>query len=157
VRTARRHGLKPYVYFIHGLPGQTPESSRRTARLIHEMGPEVEKITVYRFKPLPGSAFEDEPPGTPSWMDQSSRTISEAAREVNLGKKNAFVGRVIKVIAAEGNFQRKGEVICFPLRSGPIVTVPGPRRLIGKELRVRITRAISERLLSGELLELSNP
>jgi radical SAM superfamily enzyme YgiQ (UPF0313 family) len=153
VRMAKRYGLRPYVYFIHGLPGQTPAIADRSARLIREMGPDVEKITVYRFKPLPGSAFAGEPQGPPSRRDPASHAISEAAREVNLNKKDAYIGKRIPGIVAERNFQRGGQVIVFPLEGGPIVTVPGSNRLIGKRVKVAPTRAISERLLAGKVVE----
>ena len=153
VRIARDHGLKPYVYFIHGLPGQTMGSANKTSRLIRRMGPYVEKITVYRFKPLPGSAFEDEPAGPPRWKDEASNLISNAAKKINLEKKDSYLGRTLEVLAAERNFKRKGEIIGFPTRGGPIVSLSGSKELIGKKLKVKISQVISERLLSGELVE----
>ncbi len=152
VRTAKKHGLRPYVYFIHGLPGQTVESARRTCQLMYRMEPYVEKITVYRFKPLPRSAFEGEPPGPPRWKDESSKIIAQAAREINLRKKEEYAGRMLDVIGAEPNMKRKGEVLCYPVAGGPIVTVRGPRSLIGQRLKVRVVRSASERLLTGEVL-----
>ncbi len=156
VRIARRHGLKPYVYFIHGLPGQSHETAWRTAELIRRMGKDVEKITAYRFKPLPGSAFEGEPTGPPSRSDEDSGLISRAAREVNLSKKGIYVGKTLEVVVAEPNFERKGQVIGFPVDEGPIVTMSGGRRLIGNRVKVRIRRAISDRLLQGEMVGVEN-
>ena len=153
VRIARKHGLRPYAYFIHGLPGQTLDSARKTSQLMHRMEPYVEKLTVYRFKPLPHSAFEGEPSGPPRWEDPASNLIAEAAREINLRKKDAYVGRTMEVIAAEPNMERRGDVFCFPVAGGPMVTVRGSKKLIGNRLNVKVTRALSERLLAGEIVE----
>jgi len=153
VRIAKAHGLTPYVYFIHGLPGQTPQTARSTARLMGRMAPFVEKITVYRFKPLPGSAFEFEAPGPPAWQDGASRLIWETAKQINLKKKEAYIGRTMEVVVAEMNFERGDEVLGFPERSGPLVTFRGSPDLIGKRIRVRVVRAISDRLLFGEIFE----
>ncbi len=154
VRIARRYGLRPYVYFIHGLPGQTPAIAERTSQLIRKMGPDVEKITVYRFKPLPASAFAGESQGPPSRTDPASHRISEAARQVNLSKKRAYIGRRMPGIVAERNFQKGGQVIVYPVQGGPIVTVPGSTSLIGKRVEVAPTRTISERLLAGRVVKL---
>jgi len=151
-RIARKHGLRPHAYFIHGLPGQTLDSARKTSQLMHRMEPYVEKITVYRFKPLPGSAFEGERAGPPRWEDTASNLIAEAAREINLRKKDAYVGRTMEAIGAEPNMERMGEVFCFPVAGGPMVTVRGSRKLIGGRLNVRVTKALSERLLAGEVV-----
>jgi len=62
-KTAVKHGLRPHVYFIHGLPGQTDETARKTIEIMNEMVRSgAEKITLYRFKPLPLSAFQACPP-----------------------------------------------------------------------------------------------
>jgi radical SAM superfamily enzyme YgiQ (UPF0313 family) len=152
VRIARKHGLRPYAYFIHGLPGQTLESAKRTCQLMHTMEPYVDKITVYRFKPLPRSAFEGEQPGPPRWEDRASNLIAEGAREINLRKKDAYVGRTMEVIGAEPNMERRGEVFCFPVTGGPMITVRGSSEFIGSRLKVRVTKALSERLLAGEVI-----
>ena len=121
-----------------------------------KMEPFVEKITAYRFKPLPGSAFENEPPGTPRWMDGASLTISEAARDINQRKKGSYLGRTIDGFVVEKNFQRSGELIFYPREGGPIVTVRGSPKLIGRSAMVKIKGIVSERLLSGELVEMGS-
>ncbi|MBU7004881.1 MAG: B12-binding domain-containing radical SAM protein [Theionarchaea archaeon] len=156
VRTAKKHGLRPYVYFIHGLPGQTVETAGSTASLMRRMEPFVEKITAYRFKPLPGSAFELEAPGNPRWKDESSLMISEAAADINRKKKGSYLGRTIEGYLVEKNFQRRGELIFYPDRGGPIVTVGASSKLIGRRAKVKVTRIVSERLLSGEIVEMGS-
>jgi len=152
-RVARKHGLRPIAYFIHGLPGQTRETAGKTVEMMRKMEPFVEKITVYRFKPLPGSAFENESPGPPRWRDDSSRMISEAAREINRRKKREYMGKTVEGFLVERNLQRGDELIFYPSCGGPIVTVRAARELIGRRAKIKIKGVVSERLLSGEILE----
>jgi len=155
VRAARRHGLRPHVYFVYGLPGQTLARARRTARLIESIAGWAEKVTVYRFKPIPASAFESEPAGAASRTDPGSRLIVKAARDVNFKKKRELVGREVEAIVAEENLTRRGELICFPLLDGPVMAVKGGRELVGREVKVRVLGVLSEGLVRGEVVEVA--
>ncbi len=154
VRIAKSHGLKPYVYFIHGLPGQTIERARKTAGLIRTLGPLVSKITTYRFKPLPSSAFAQFGTGPPSRMDEASNIISEATREVNLEKKRLYVQELVDAVVAERNMVKRNQMIAFPITGGPIVTFQGDVSMIAKRVKLKIRKVISDRLLFGELKEI---
>ncbi len=153
VRIARSKGLKPYVYFIHGLPGQTMKSAARTSRMIRRMQKDAEKITIYRFKALPGSAFEKEASGPPGHSEPGSAMMVQAAREINMAKKDEYIGKVIDAIAAERNLRRRGQIVCYPAELGPVITVPGSAKLIGRRLRVRVDRAVTDGLLKGVVVE----
>ncbi|MDK2384085.1 MAG: radical SAM protein, partial [Candidatus Korarchaeota archaeon] len=87
-RLLRRHGMRPYVYFIHGLPGQTLTTARRTVSLMKKLGRAgVEKVTVERFTPLPGTAFQDMPPAPPAYRDKASLMIVREASRINIEAK----------------------------------------------------------------------
>ncbi len=148
VKTALRHGLRVYTYFIHGLPGQSLRTARKTVYMIEEfyrLG--VEKVTIYRFKPLPGSAFQNFNPAPPARRSRASMLIWSAAYRFNLERKKQLVGRRLTVLCAG----RGGRyVIAYPLRGGPTVYVKGaPRLKVGDEFKVRITDVISDRLVLG--------
>ena len=104
VITLRKYGLKPYVYFIYALPGETEESARKTVDFMEELyrlG--VEKITAYRFRPLPGTAFE----GLRTEVTSASRMIAEKAKEINERAKVRYIGAKVKAIAAGYHEARK--------------------------------------------------
>ena len=152
VQLLRRHGLRPYVYFIHGLPGQTPESAERTARYIARLGDlGVEKVTIYRFKPLPGSAFEGMPPGRPAALDEGSRMIVEAARRVNIEAKRRMVGLRLRALVA-GRY--KGRALAYPVLHGPVVLLEeaAPERLKGMLVEVEVSGVVDDRMVRGRVV-----
>jgi len=107
VKIAHKYHLRPHVYFIHSLPGQTEQTATATARLIRKLSPYIDKVTIYRFRPLPLSAFSEFPQPPAAVKDSSSKIIAKAANEVNLQKKRNFLGKVVRVIVSEPNFKDK--------------------------------------------------
>ncbi|MEM4789593.1 MAG: radical SAM protein, partial [Ignisphaera sp.] len=54
-----KYGLKPYVYIMYRIPFEDPEDISRTINVIHHLEKlGVERIVLYRFKPLPRTALE---------------------------------------------------------------------------------------------------
>jgi radical SAM superfamily enzyme YgiQ (UPF0313 family) len=154
VRSAVRHGLRPYVYFIHGLPEQTAETARRTVEAMIEIANEgAEKITLYRFKPLPLSAFERFPPAPPARKSRESKTIEKVARRLNMELKRRLIGKTLDVMAFKyiSQGERKGTVT-YPVSDGPVVLIREKNIEPGKRLKVQITETVSDRLVGGEML-----
>ncbi len=151
VQLLKKHGLRPYVYFIHGLPGQTLESARKTASYIGRLGRlGVEKVTTYRFRPLPGSAFEGIPPGRPAALDEASRMIVEAARKVNVEAKKRMVGLRIRAVVA-GKY--KGRALAYPLLHGPVVLLDKQSEdLRGMVVEAEITGVVDDRMVRGKIV-----
>jgi radical SAM superfamily enzyme YgiQ (UPF0313 family) len=152
VRTAVRHGLRPYVYFIHGLPGQTAKTARDTVDLMQEMfNANVEKLTIYKFKPLPLSAFAKFAPALPARLDKNSKKIEKVARRLNLESKSRLVGRTIDVIASR-SIREKGRegTITYPVSDGPVVLLSNKIAREGERLTVKVTEVLSDRLVRGE-------
>lgn len=153
VKIAFKYGLKAHVYFIHSLPGQTKQTAMETADLIHKIKPFIEKVTIYRFRPLPLSAFGDYKEPEAAVKNPISQIISDAANEVNLSKKRDFIGEILKVIISEINYRDDTGTIANILSGGPMVAVPNSRDKIGEIVDVKITKVLSDKLLLGVIYE----
>ena len=153
VKLLRKHGLRPYLYFIHGLPGETVEDLVETAGFVRSLsGAGVEKVTVYRFTPLPMSAFGDFPKAPPAHQRAGARELVEAAKEVNKLSKKELLGREIEVVLAE---EKREFWIAYPLKHGPVVYVKGVSRASsGDRALVRVTRVVSDRAVEAKLAHL---
>ncbi len=148
LRRLKKAGLKPYVYFIHGLPGQSVENVSETVQAIHEavrLG--AERVILYRFTSLPMSAFAGCPSGPPAARDPLSRRIWEAAREANRGRKEAMVGQRIRVVVAEPYDRDRRYMVAYPLRHGPVVLLEGAEGREGAILDVTVADVASDRMV----------
>ncbi|MHA1156321.1 MAG: B12-binding domain-containing radical SAM protein [Candidatus Heimdallarchaeota archaeon] len=153
VKIAHKYGLKSHVYFIHSLPGQTKQTATETVKLIHNLEPYIEKVTIYRFRPLPMSAFGDVPPPEPAIRNPISKMIADAANEVNLRKKTNLVGKKIRVILSEPNYREENGAIANILEGGPMVAVEDAKERIGEIVTVFIDKVITEKLVHGKIVE----
>ena len=150
VRRLRRAGLKPYVYFIHGLPGQTEETVDRTVKAISEsMRLGAERVTLYRFQSLPWSAFSECPSGPPAAKDRMSRRIYEAAQEANRGRKEEAMGSRLRVVLAEPYDRDPSLMVGYPMKHGPVVLVEGAAGREGEVVEVQLTTVASDRAVKG--------
>jgi radical SAM superfamily enzyme YgiQ (UPF0313 family) len=153
VKIGHKYGLRAHVYFIHSLPGQTKKFAEETAAFIRKLEPYVEKVTIYRFRPLPLSAFGDFPEPKPAIRNPISKMIADAANEVNLSKKKNLVGEIVQVIISEANLRDETGAIAYILKGGPMVAVENARDKIGKIVTVKITKALSEKLILGIIIK----
>jgi len=150
VRRLRRAGLKPYVYFIHGLPGQTEETVDRTVAAIRQAAGEgAERVILYRFTSLPWSAFQDCPSGPPAAKDRLSARIHEAARMANRARKEAAVGTRLRVVTAEPYDRDPSLTVAYPMKHGPVVLVEGAQGSAGQVMDVTVTSVASDRAVRG--------
>jgi radical SAM superfamily enzyme YgiQ (UPF0313 family) len=151
VKHAIVYGLRPYVYFIHGLPGQTMDTAKQTVDLMDKMAKiGAEKITIYRFKPLPMSAFGDFELPPPATKNEASKIILEKAKQINLEKKKLLVGKTLEVGVAEKI--KAGKYIAYPLEEGPTIVLKAERAPINEMVKVKITRVINEKVVEAELI-----
>ena len=152
VRTSVRYGLRPYVYFIHGLPGQTAKTARDTVDIMQKMfKANVEKLTIYKFKPLPLSAFAKFAPALPARMNKDSKKIEKVVRRLNLESKLRLVGRVLDVVACRSVRENGREgTITYPVSDGPVVLLSKGIARQGDRLKVKVTEVLSDRLVRGE-------
>ncbi|MFP3950584.1 MAG: B12-binding domain-containing radical SAM protein [Candidatus Bathyarchaeia archaeon] len=153
IRRLSSAGLKPYVYFIHGLPGQDEETVDRT---VEAMSRSVEngsrRIILYRFRSLPMSSFANEPSGPPSVHDPQSRRIYEAATKANLEIKETLLGRVLRVVVAEPYDRDPRLYVAYPMKHGPVILVEDAEGRVGDVIDVKVTGIESERLLRGRVI-----
>jgi len=79
IRTALECGFVPHVDMIFGLPGETTEEMHESVELCYKLAEMGAKTHGHVFMPLPGSAFEEMPPGR---LDQESRRrLGELSRK----------------------------------------------------------------------------
>jgi radical SAM superfamily enzyme YgiQ (UPF0313 family) len=150
VVTARRYGMSPFIYLIYGLPGETPETVSESVRIMQELrAAGAERIILYGFHALPASAFEGFPASTPN--DPVSASLRAASEEINRARKDAYVGREVRGIAAEPSLDKHGYTMVYPLGEGPIMTVQGGYSS-GAIVTVRITKVLSAGLVGGDVI-----
>ena len=152
VELLRRWGLRPYVYVIHGLPGQTRETSRKTEEAIEKSAHAgAERVILYRFQSLPASAFSGQPSGPPSTRDEDSKAIAQAAERINREARRGLVGQRIWVVAAERYRGDPERWVAYPLKHGPVVLVGGALRE-GALVQVRVTGLLGRRMVCAQPL-----
>ncbi|RDD54133.1 MAG: radical SAM protein [Candidatus Korarchaeota archaeon NZ13-K] len=147
IRLLKRYGLRPYAYFIHSLPGQSGpivNSTVRLMRLIFREG--AEKITVYRFKPLPGTSFQD----FRVKVDRNSKKMVKIAIELNRRRKRELLGEVIEAVVAP---KVGRHWYAYPVRGGPTIRLtPAEGLRVGKIVNVLVRNVLSDRLVEGSIV-----
>lgn len=155
LRRLKEAGLRPYVYFIHGLPGQTAKTVSQTVNAMRDavrLG--AERVILYRFTSLPMSAFAGCPSGPPVTRDPLSRRLWRAAREANRGVKEAMVGQRLRVVAAEPYDRDPRYMVAYPLRHGPVVLLEGAEGHVGEILDAKVVEAASDRMVRARTISL---
>ncbi len=153
LKRLKKAGMKPYVYFIHGLPGQNEETVGETVNMIKaSMSAGSDRVILYRFMSLPNSAFSQCPSGAPASQDPLSGRIYDAAQEANMGSKEDLVGERLKTVVAERYDRNRGFWVTYPLLHGPVVLVRAENIAEGDVLHVKISGIASERMVYGEVM-----
>jgi radical SAM superfamily enzyme YgiQ (UPF0313 family) len=151
VKIAKEFGMKPFVYLIYGLPGEDSETTEQSIKMMRESSEAgAERIILYGFRALPGSAFADFPES--STKDEHGIQLRKEAERINLQKKEQYVGTVVRGIAAEPSRTHHGFTMVYPLEEGPLMTVQGGFSS-GTFLSVRVTDVLSSGLVAGEVVE----
>jgi threonylcarbamoyladenosine tRNA methylthiotransferase MtaB len=136
-RLLKEAGLRPYVYLMYGLPLMRYKTYRRTLTAIEklrEIG--VEKITLYKFTPLPYTAFSRLHPSIRGF----TRIIGALKRRVekyNLEMKRRLIGRRIKALL----LAEKDRYYAYPFSHGPVIFVekkPGLEEYSGCLIEVEV-------------------
>nr|MDO8112213.1 radical SAM protein [Candidatus Sigynarchaeota archaeon] len=154
VALLKKYRIRYHAYFIHSLPGQTPQTVKESIDLMRWLeGEGAEKITIYRFKPLPGTAFEHHRVAK-KFLDDAEPEVQEAMR-INEAGKEKYLNKAYKVLIAEQDFRDKSAAIAYILQGGPKVKLPKCKHLVNdKKVHVaRITRVISDKVVEGALVE----
>jgi B12-binding domain/radical SAM domain protein len=72
IRTSFDCGFTPHVDMMFGLPGETSEELMASIEMCEDLAGMGAKVHGHVFMPLPGSAFENMPPGI---LDAESRSV----------------------------------------------------------------------------------
>ncbi|MDK6027772.1 radical SAM protein [Ignisphaera sp. 4213-co] len=153
IKLLKEHRLRPYVYLMHGLPFEKDEDILKTIQtidLLRDLG--VERIVLYRFTPLPYTAFEFAPRPKAAIFDPLRKILYDKVKEFNINQKKNFIGKLMKAIIAHKYGKKKGYLIAYPMKHGPVVIVKGSSSLIGHRVTIRITNVISDRVVFGEII-----
>ncbi|MEM0027258.1 MAG: radical SAM protein [Ignisphaera sp.] len=153
IEKLKKSGLRPYVYIMHGLPFEKDEDVLKTIKAIDILrNIDVERIVLYRFSPLPYTAFELAPKPEPAINDLVKKLLYNKVREFNKEQNEKIVGRVVKAIVALKHPKKAGFLIAYPIRHGPVIIVRGSGALVGHRVTVKIQRLISDRIVLGEII-----
>jgi radical SAM superfamily enzyme YgiQ (UPF0313 family) len=152
IKILEEAGMKPYVYFVHGLPGQTEETAMETMNAITEsvkLG--SKRVILYRFHSLPMSSLCQEPSGAPAAIDRISWRIKQTALKENSKIKNDILGKRIRVIIAEPYEKNHSYYVTYPMKHGPVVLVKDVEDHKGEIIEVEIAEKKSDRIVIGIL------
>ncbi|MHA1684343.1 MAG: B12-binding domain-containing radical SAM protein [Promethearchaeota archaeon] len=152
VRTLNKKGIRYHAYFIHSLPGQSIQTVKKSIGLIGWLATnEVEKITIYKFKPLPWTAFSRYKVDHET-LKQSKKLIKTAKR-INFARKESMVGTEVDALIAETDFREEGDAIGYILHGGPKIKVKHALKFVNdrKIHKVTVRGVISDKMLLGEL------
>lgn len=72
----------------------------------------------------------------------------------NKFKKEQMIGERIIVIIAEKDQVRKDTYICYPIYSGPAISIETTENYIGKVAEIEISKMLSDKLVKGEIIEI---
>ncbi len=154
VELLNKHGIRYHAYFIHSLPGQTRQTVQDSVGMMRWLeDSKAEKITIYRFKPLPGTAFEGFRV-TGTMLDEAEPMVREAMR-INEAAKERYLNATVKILVAEHDFRDRSAAIAYMLQGGPKVKLKNCGQLVNdKKVHVaRITGVISDKMTEGTLVE----
>ena len=151
----RNEGIDTQIYLIHSLPGETVKSLRVTREVINsELRNYVEKITIYKYLPLPNSPFTKTKVVLPTerhLLIEERNALKQDIINFNKLKKRELIGKKLEVIIAEKDFQHENHYIAYPIFSGPTVSVYSEEDIRGQTMDVKINDVITDRLVKGSV------
>ncbi|ENN95939.1 radical SAM protein [Methanocaldococcus villosus KIN24-T80] len=147
VKIAKKYNLKAQVYFIYGLPGENKKTVENTIKFMHKIKPYIDKITVYKFRPLPMSAFQEFKPK----ITEYSLKIKKEAKKINYEIKKRYIGKILDVIIAEKHLKNDDYAVGYLKDSGLVVFVKNGNKYIGRVKKVKIIKA-HEKYLEGVII-----
>jgi len=149
VERLTRRKLRVYAYVMYCLPGETKRTVEKTVALIerlYRLG--VEKVTAYRFTPLPASALEGYTRLPP--RSCGDHPVKRKAAEVNTRAKKRLVGTTVVAIVA-GLHPVYRLPVAYPVPHGPVLLLED-RLQPGDIVVARVTGVQGERMLRATVL-----
>ena len=151
VKLLSKHGLRPYVYLMYGLPFMSRSVYVKTIKAVKELTAlPLEKITLYKYIRLPGTAFEKVKYSI-TGKEDLVRKLKNLVRAFNEERKKNLIGKTIEVYLAYSRHKYYG----YPAHHGPVVFVHGltSKGFDGCKALVRIT-GIRERYVHGKFIKI---
>ena len=106
---------------------------------------------MYRFRPLPMSAFGDMPGPPPAHVSPLGRAVKEAGERVNRASRKMLMGRRVRAVVY-GRVPGRGW-IAYPMNHGPVMVVRGFRGEPGEVVEVEVVRTLSDRVVEAVWLK----
>ncbi|MHA1415389.1 MAG: B12-binding domain-containing radical SAM protein [Candidatus Heimdallarchaeaceae archaeon] len=151
-------GLKPQIYLIHSLPGETVSALEKTTDVIRKrLWNVADKVTVYKYLALPNSPFTKMNVSSPPeryLLHKKREELKQTIISFNKEKKKELIGKTETVIIAEKDFKRKNTYIGYFINAGPAVSIESESNILKRIARVKITDALSDKLVKAEVVEL---
>lgn len=136
--------------FIVGFPGETEEDFQKMMKLVHDVGYDASFSFIFSPRPgTPAAALHDD---TPHAVKLQRLQHLQAVLEENVRRiSESRVGTVQRILV-EGPSRKDPNELMGRTECNRIVNFPGPQRLAGQMVDVRITEALPHSL-RGEVLQ----
>ena len=103
VEVLRAYGFEVDVDIVIGLPGETEEDIRQTLDLCRKLVALGARIHVHTFMPLPGTPFDDAPPGrVDEWVRREIAKLIGLGRAYGYWMQQEALARLIASLREEG-------------------------------------------------------
>ena len=135
--------------FIVGFPGETDEDFGRMMKLIDDVG--FDNSFSFIFSPRPGTPAAALHDDTPHAVKLERLQRLQAAIDANVRRISASRQGTVQKVLVEGAARKNAAELFGRTECNRAVVFPGPARLIGQMVEVRITEA-PQRALRGEVL-----
>ncbi|UJG43519.1 MAG: radical SAM protein [Candidatus Heimdallarchaeum endolithica] len=151
-------GLRPQIYLIHSLPGETVLALEKTIDVVrNHLWSVADKVTVYKYLALPNSPFTKMKVFSPPeryLLHKKREELKQTIISFNREKKKKLVGKTATVIISERDFKRENTYIGYFINAGPAISIEYKSDIIKRIAKVKITDVLSDKLVKAEVIEL---
>ena len=132
-------GIAVSTDFIVGFPGETQADFEDTLRLMQEAA--FDSAFYFKYSPRPQTAAAALPDQVPEAVKtERLARLRELLEQLSLASNQRWLGKVGRVLV-EGFSKQQNTQLFGRLRSNQVVNFNGPQELIGRTVRVHITKA----------------
>ncbi len=132
-------GIAVSTDFIVGFPGETQADFEDTLRLMQEAA--FDSAFFFKYSPRPQTAAAALPDQVPEAVKtERLARLRELLEQLSLASNQRWLGKVGRVLV-EGFSKQQNTQLFGRLRSNQVVNFNGPQELIGRTVRVQITKA----------------
>jgi len=135
--------------FIVGFPGETAEDFERTMKLVEDVGFDHSFSFVYSARP--GTPAADLPDDTPQSLKLERLQRLQAAIDANAARISQAMAGTVQRVLVDSHARKDATELSGRTDNNRVVNFPGPDRLLGNFVDVRITAALPHSL-RGEVV-----